>query len=338
MRRSPFRKLKVRRIFVIAATLFAFPAQAVITIDWVVVGDPGNAGDTEVMTCCGPPFETSGYGAVADEYRISKFEITNAQYAEFLNAVAGGDELNELYKMNMGSGYGGITRSYNNGSNTYTAIAGRENMPVNFVTFWDAIRFANWMHNGQGSAGTEDGAYTIAAAGAEANSVTRNPGATVFLPSEDEWYKAAYYKGGGTNAGYWDYPTGSDTETTCTVPGATANTANCHVIHFDLADVGSYTGAASPSGTFDQAGNVWEWNEAIINGSGRGLRGGDFINYAIDLAASVRFLSIPADKNRGWGFRVASLAPASSVPSLSPLGIAILCALMGLRGYRKLHA
>ena len=77
----------MRRLFVLAALLFALPAQAV-TIDWVTVGDPGNVADTTVMTCCHAATGTSGYGSVSDTYRISKYEVTNAQYAEFLNAVA----------------------------------------------------------------------------------------------------------------------------------------------------------------------------------------------------------------------------------------------------------
>ena len=37
--------------------------------------------------------------------------------------------------------------------------------------------------------------------------VTRSPTATWVIPTNNEWYKSAYYVGGGTNAGYWLYPT-----------------------------------------------------------------------------------------------------------------------------------
>jgi hypothetical protein len=88
------------------------------------VGDPGNACDTQPQGC---------FGAVSYEYRISKYETTNAQYAEFLNAVADTDAYG-LYNPQMdspGSGYhGGITRSGTPGSYTYSAITGREYMPV----------------------------------------------------------------------------------------------------------------------------------------------------------------------------------------------------------------
>ena len=63
----------MRRLSVITALLFALPAHAV-TIDWVTVGDPGNAcyrgGDPMIYIC---------FGSVADVYRISKHETTNAQ-------------------------------------------------------------------------------------------------------------------------------------------------------------------------------------------------------------------------------------------------------------------
>jgi hypothetical protein len=291
------------------------------------VGDSGNAADT------------TSYGAVADTYRVAKYETTNAQYTEFLNAVAVTDT-NTLYNINMawGGGRGGITRSGSSGSYTYSTIAGRENMPVNYVSFYDSLRFANWLHNGQPTGAqdrttTEDGAYDMSLG----SSVVRKAGAKVFLTSEDEWYKAAYYKGGGTSAGYWEYPAGSDTMIVCDFPGATANTANCNDAVANLTDGGSYTGSASPSGTFDQGGNAFEWNEAII-GLNRGMRGGNFLSSWGSLAASFRGNGrFPTSEASPVGFRVASPVPAS-VPSLSTLGIAMLCSLLGLAGLRRLRS
>jgi hypothetical protein len=171
--------------------LFALPAHAIVTIDWITVGNPGNAGDTAVMTCCGDGVGTSGYGAVSYEYRIAKFEVTNAQYSEFLNAVATTDT-HTVYDVNMGSGFrGGILRTGTSGSFSYTPIAGREDLPVNYVSFFNTMRFANWLHNGQPSGAqdastTEDGAYSMTAE-SYPGTVSRNAGARVFLPSEDEW-------------------------------------------------------------------------------------------------------------------------------------------------------
>ena len=108
---------------------------------------------------------------------------------------------NSGYNGNMG-GTGGITQSGTSGSLTYSTIAGRDNLPLNYVSFYDSLRFSNWLQNGQptgaqGNATTEDGAYTITSAGIANNSITRNAGASIFLTSENEWYKAAYHKNDG---------------------------------------------------------------------------------------------------------------------------------------------
>ena len=113
----------MRRLFVLAALLFALPVHAV-TIEWVTVGDPGNACDPQSDGC---------YGAVDYVYRIGTYEVTNAEYAEFLNAVADTDTY-WLYKGNMGSGLGGITRTGRPGSFAYSAIVGRGAMPVMYVS------------------------------------------------------------------------------------------------------------------------------------------------------------------------------------------------------------
>ncbi len=295
----------------IAAHSFASTASANVTIDWVTVADPGNACEVQSQGC---------FGAVAEIYRISKYEVTNAQYAEFLNVVAVADP-NGLYNTgtaNPSPGFhGGITRSGSSGSFAYSTIAGRENMPVNYVSFWDAVRFANWLHNGQPTGAqdnttTEDGAYTLTPSGMANNTITRNAGATVFVPSEDEWYKAAYYDAG--SASYFDYPAGSDAQTTGAAPGATANTANSEFVVGDLTDVGSYTGAASPSGTFDQGGNTYEWNEAI-SGSNPAVQGGAFDTLSGFLGAVWRFTSGPSISGRNSGFRVASTSGFSAARS-----------------------
>jgi cysteine-rich repeat protein len=235
-------------------------------------------------------------------HQISKYEVTNAQYAEFLNAVAWIDT-NGLYITAMGSGRGGITRDGSPGFYTYSARAGREQMPVNYVSFYDALRFANWLHNDQPtglqhSTTTEDGAYDMSLG----SGVVRKAGAKVFLTSENEWYKAAYFNG----TSYFDYPAGSDTQITCAVTGPTPNTANCDLVVFELTDVGSYTGSPSPYGTFDQGGNVSEWNEA--HGSSlSGYRGGTFLSYPTSLASSHRSVDSPVSQLSLLGFRVASI-------------------------------
>jgi formylglycine-generating enzyme required for sulfatase activity len=308
-----------------AVAVFAVPAASTVAIDWVpVVG-------TGTPNACDPQ-STGCFGAVADTYYISKYETTNAQYAEFLNAVASTDT-NALYNARMNtSTSGGITQSGSSGSFGYTTKIGFANKPVTFVNFYDSLRFANWLHNGQptgaqGNATTEDGAYTITSAGIAANSITRNAGATVFLTSEDEWYKAAYYDAVSTS--YFNYPAGSNAQTTCTAPSAAANSANCQMQVGNVTDVGSYTGSSSPNGTFDQGGNVWEWNEAIIPATLRGLRGGRWLDTPTLLAASFRGATIWTVEEIDVGFRVASLVPEPGT------GLLVLTGLLGLATRRK---
>jgi formylglycine-generating enzyme required for sulfatase activity len=281
--------------------LHANAAGAAVAIDWVTI-------------TAGIIPDDTGYGAVAYDYRIGSHEVTNAQYALLLNAVAAADTY-DLYntEMETNATFGGITRSGSSGSYTYTVKPGFEDKPVVFVSFWDSLRFTNWLHNGlrpgaQDATTTEDGAYTITPAGIAANSITRNPGARVFVTSRNEWYRAAYYD--AVSSTYFDYPTGTDVQTSCTLPaGDTGNSANCGPVVGALTDAESYPLSASPSGTFDQGGNVWEWNEETQDGSDRSLRGG---SWSIDqgaLAAWIQTSLLPENESVIVGFRIAGELP-----------------------------
>jgi hypothetical protein len=221
------RKVAVRdSLFAVLVLLVAAPAASEVTIDWVTVGNPGNVCDPQPQGC---------FGSVPYTYRISRHEITNAQYAEFLNAVAAFADFNGLYHPGMADELlSGITRTdlprNVPGVYSYNATPGREANPVNYVTLFDAFRFANWLHNGQptglqNDSTTEDGAYTIIGGEFPVDLVVRNTGARVVLTSEAEWYKAAYYNPG--SGGYFAYPAGADAQTTCSAIGTTPNTANC---------------------------------------------------------------------------------------------------------------
>ena len=222
---------------------------------------------------------------------------------------------------------GGITRSGSPVNYTYTVRTDRGNRPVNYVSWFDAVRFANWLHNGQptgwqGPNTTEDGAYDISLG----RNVVRKPGAVVFLPSEDEWYKAAYYKGGGTNAGYWDYPTRSNTVPTSEPPPG-ANMTNGSANYDDsgyvdttylTTEVGaySYRPSDSPYGTFDQGGNLGEWNETLISGLYRFRRGGSYFSSNGQLHANFRNFVSPGHEIFNVGFRVASIPEPGSLTLL----------------------
>jgi len=307
----------------LAVALAAASASAgPVTFDWATVGNAGNAADT------------TGFGAVSYNYAISKTEVTNAQYTEFLNAVdpTGANGL-ALFNANMADNFGGIENTGAVDGARYIAQAGREQNPVTFVSFFDAMRFTNWLHNGQGAGDTEAGAYTI---GSGVNEV-RSASARFWIPSEDEWYKAAYHDATAGTAGvYFDYATGSDNVPVSNQPGDNPAAVN-YFNNDDLAngfndgyavsgstsfllttnpftDVGAYTAAASPYGTFDQNGNVWEWNEAVIRSSVRGLRGGSWGDSSDILRADFRFdIRIPTGEFISVGFRVASIPEPSTL-------------------------
>lgn len=315
--------------FLIAAGfsgLFAIsPASAAIQIDTVLVGDTGNANDG------------TGYGGVSYNYRIGTHEVTNSQYTAFLNAKAATDT-HSLYSSNMNSStHGGIQQSGTSGSFTYSAKSGFENKPVNFVSFWDAARFSNWLTNGQGSSDTETGMYNLGGVTNPTNSsITRQIDFSsgqngVAIASRDEWYKAAYYDGSGA---YYQYPTQSNTEPNAIAPNSSdANSVNTGFVAVGtVTDVGSYTLAESNYGTFDQGGNVWEWNDNIVGTNERGMVGSSWVNQTKNTRSNNGLNSAVTAENSDLGFRVTSLAP---IPEPSAYAAIIGCLGLGFAVMRR---
>ena len=180
-----FRLSLLLAAFLLPATLQEAHA---VTIDMVTVGDPGNTADDTT------------YGAVATSFQIMKYEWTNSQYTDFLNSVAATDTYS-LYNTNMGTNdRGGIAQSGTSGAYTYAVRSNMGDKPVIFVSWFDAARVSNWLMNGgTSSSSTETGAYTLNNA-TSGTAPAVNPGATFYVPTENQWFKAAYYKGSGTNA------------------------------------------------------------------------------------------------------------------------------------------
>jgi len=220
---------------------------------------------------------------------------------------------------------GGIARTGAPGTFTYAPLAGRADRPVNFVSFYDALRFANWMSNGEGTGDTETGAYTLdggTAIPTNGLTLTRNVGAAGwYLTSEDEWYKAAYYDSG--SASYLAYTTNSNTLPTCSAPTATPNRGNCGNAAGGPTNVGSYTGSASSNGTYDQGGNVYEWNEAIISAAFRGIRGGSYSNSSARFQSDNRQNTSPAGEFADTGFRLVYV-PEPGTAVLLSMGLVAL--------------
>lgn len=303
-------------------------AQAV-TIDTVTVGDRQNAGELSGPGAGGYGFDRV-CGSVSYNYKIGKYEVTAGQYCEFLNRKAKSDPRG-LYNTTMASidiyGGCGILRSGTSGTYSYSVAAEWAQRPVNYVNFWDACRFANWLGNGQGTGDTETGAYTLNGyKGDHGYTIQRNVGWQWAVTSEDEWYKAAYYRGGGTNAGYWDYPTQSDSAPSnqLTNPDG-GNNGNFYSSLTGLTignpyrrtNVGEFENSESAYGTFDQVGNVWEWNETVVYKDSaydyRGLRGGSYNLSSQRLQASYRAYNAPPLEYSDVGFRVTAVPEPSSL-------------------------
>lgn len=306
---------------ILAGISLVTPAMATVNIDYVTVGDAGNAADISTGSL---------YGAVAYAYQIAKNETTIAQYAEFLNAAAQTDSYG-LYSASMTDSHiNGISQSGVSGSFTYSVPTGSANKPITFVSWFDAARFTNWLQNGQqtglGAAlSAETGAYTLN--GATSGIIVKNVGATIWIPTEDEWYKAAYYdpnQGGVSVGGYWQLANQSNTGAGNTI--GVASSAN----YFDgdyvgsgtaiyptgnaLTDVGAYgLNSASAYGTNDQTGNVYELNDAVISGSMRGRRGGSWYSLGYNLFSSSRYDAGPWGEYDDFGFRVASVPEPATI-------------------------
>jgi len=328
---------KMAAVAVAALLLAAGAAQATVTIDTVHVGDPGNAADTR--------YATPGHGSVSYEYNIGKYEVTAGQYCEFLNAVAKTDTYS-LYNTGMSntSDGSGITRAGGGtvvNPYTYTVASSHVNRPVNYVSYWDSCRFSNWLNNGQptgaqGAGTTERGTYTLDGYnGTDGRTIQRNPGSKWAVTSEDEWYKASYHKNDGVTGNYFDYPTSSNTVPGRDMADVSGNNANYWTgsgpypidSPYYTTVGGEFQDSESPYGTFDQGGNVWEWNEAIVyqepTYSSRGLRGGSFL-YDGNLRAAYRHDYYPTSEFGYIGFRVSEVPEPSAMALLAFGGIGML--------------
>jgi formylglycine-generating enzyme required for sulfatase activity len=303
------------------ADVFNLPAGET-SLQFVTVGDPGNAPDT------------NGLGSVPYTFQMGQTDITVAEYVAFLNGVAKTDPYG-LYNPSMSPGSLGlgspdIIQSGTSGNYTYAAASSRENDPVSDVSWGDAARFCNWLANGQPATGvenastTEAGSYALNGAVTDQQliQVTRSATATYVIPTENEWYKAAYYKSGSTNAGYWLFPTQNNTPPSNVLSATATNNANYDDGEFSdpvniLTSVGAFASSPGPYATFDQGGDVFQWTETAVNDSQRVFLGGAW-------GTSVNYLASTATSEAGGsqdegslGFRIAEVPEPSSLGLLA---------------------
>ena len=320
----------------LAATAFG------VTIDYTPVNNAGNAANT------------NGWGAVSNVFKIAKYETSNEQYKDFLNKVdASGTNPNGVYNAQMGSdSLGGITFNAGGSSGAkYTVKTGTSpggvaytNMPVLFTTWFSAARFTNWLQNGQqtNSSSMETGAYTLNNQ-TSGNIPARNAGATDFLPSRDEWYKAGFYD--GNTVAYKTWPTDSNAQPTNTVSNLTlANVANygsTATPTLSPISVGSYINTTSPYGAFDMFGNATEYTDTAGTGADVGRPQMFSGSWATTVASAGSWNATAAGIFRSSttatgqvGFRVAAV-PEPATIALASVGIASLAGLDWMKRRKK---
>lgn len=322
--------MKNLALLLVCSAALAFPGRVIgqmdvfgsgtnaFSIEFVAIGHPGNAVDVY-------PSPGAGYGAVSYDYRMGTREISQNQIDQATRA----------------------------GLANVTAGAWTGSRPAANINWYEAAAFVNWLNTSTGRQGaydlTWDGSVwtmnlwsSSEAWTAGGTNLYRHKDAYYFLPSEDEWYKAAYYHAAGTN--YFLYPTGSDSAPAAVISGTNANTAVFYspaaVPVVDEPSEASAAGGLSAYGTMGQGGNVMEWNETAYTGINslsseqRAIRGGSYFADEFSMRASSRNYDLPTYEGNNLGFRVASV-PEPSTYLLVLLGAGALYALRGRQGRSK---
>lgn len=301
-------------------------AQPLLGLESILIEDMNNPADP-----------LTGRGSVSHRYWMMTGPVSNAQYVIFLNAVdPQGLNTYSLWNSQMSSNArGGVLRNLSapDGSK-YSVKQNFGDKPVNFVSWFDAARFANWVHNGATVGGdTETGAYNLN--GAMSGIFVMELDAKFWIPTFDEWYKAAYYD--PSTQTYSLYPTQSDTLPTQATVDAFGNITNPgpNVANYGGAanwngtTIGNVTtigsaGNTSFYGTYDQGGNVAEWSNTTVNLTHKFLMGGDLQNAGQRLESSNSFSRAPDTESSIFGFRLAIPEPSSVILMLLASGAWLL--------------
>lgn len=279
------------------------------TIEFVTVGNAGNANDAG-----GSGLYSSQYGAVGYEYRMGIYEIPEKA----------------------------ILKATNGGLLNVTGGGWSADQPATNITWFEAAAFVNWLNTSTGhqAAYQLTGETTLAlwssgdAWQLGGENLFRHKDAYYFLPSEDEWYKAAYHQNNGVTADYSDYATGSNTAPVAVASGTGAGTAVYSGAGLAPAAVDA-AGGLSAYGTMGQNGNVWEWHESALDGINdsstelRTIRGGLWSLSEVNLRSSERGFGTPAVSDVNVGFRIASVVPEPSSAAL------LVCSGFALLGARR---
>ncbi len=340
-------------IRLLAAAAVAVSSAAVLAqpdpsgIDFVTIGAVNNAAWPGNGT---PNDRAIGRGSVGYEYKIGRYEITTPQWVEFMNAAFDRPRSEWISHLNPPQFWGAASATPNTpGGLRWSVPAGNEMRAVGDISWRSAAIYCNWLHNGKStdSSAFLNGAYDVSTftyTGTVFNDQhTRHPDARYWIPSWDEWLKAAHYdpnKNGPGQAGWWQYSTMNDSPPAYGPPGALVgldghspipdpngrlaeanagwDAGNFGGVNPYTIPLGSYPGVQSPWGLLDIAGINSEWTEDIgfVAGlyptfryfDGSHVGGGVSPVYAD--APVGRGGDFPSTSVAFMGFRIASAVPA----------------------------
>ncbi len=318
------------------ATLAATIARADIDpnsgIDFVRIRAVGNApwpGDGTLGD------RAIGRGGVNYEYSIGKFEVTTAQWVEFFNAAMDRPSNDRLPHVFPPSRWGAQPTVPISGGQRWTVPAGNEMLPTGNISWRMAAMYCNWLHNDKqlNREAFLDGAYDVSTFGFTGAVMTdqrsHHPSAKYWIPTWDEWLKAAHYdphKNGPDQGGWWKYSITSDTVPISGPPQSLApdslgqvNAGGWISQYPNLSSyaipLGAYAGVTSPWGLFDTGGATTEWTESIIQSPGgppfRILDGSNWFdgNPIADAIWTENANDFPNVSTFDFGFRIASSIP-----------------------------
>lgn len=277
-------------------------------IDFVTIsGDASSANGTNIS------FVPSGWNDhrvftdPAHDYRIGKYEITNDQWDKF--------------RANYGTVYGDPYYAYNENAH-WTGT----NIPANNISLFEAAQFVNWLNissgyqpaynfTSDGDKGTEFYRWELwdAENAWGGTNLYRHKDAYYFIPTEDEWIKAGHWNG----ASIQSHTTKDGSEP---IAGVDVNNDGILGSPWDVNN-----GSEELNGTYNMAGNVWEWVEGLYNPeTGYPLfgcmRGGFWGSNPYEVSSNYRYAPMPYDERTDLGFRVASVVPEPATLALLGLG------------------
>lgn len=288
-----------------------------------------------------------GRGQVNYQYSIGKFEVTSAQWTEFFNAAYDRPANDRLPHLIPPTFWGAVPATPNTSGGLRWAVpAGNEMRPVGNISWRMAAMYCNWLHNDKSTdrGAFLNGAYDVNTFGYSGTTftdqLTHNSGARYWIPTRDEWLKAAHYDPNkpnvdGTVGGWWKYSITSDSPIAYGPPGVSVraggqvsgpdpngplaeSNGNWNPSSFpgyspyDIL-LGAYANATSPWGLYDTSGATGEWTEgANLAGTGRIAEGATWSSLGTGAADTIYYSGglFPSYSGGDYGFRIASSVPS----------------------------